>query len=125
MDIQAVAGASRTDDIDGRGEEGAAGAMPPLTEQLLWQPCDAVVRPIVSNRRIERLPELRWEASMLPFAPLVRPSRTYPNGLDVTDRPPHHPCMPVPHEGPHLCHKGVLTTASSKLHHTPPHGPSR
>lgn len=37
---------------------------------LIWHSSDVVVKPIVANRRIERLPEPRFSASELPFTPL-------------------------------------------------------
>jgi hypothetical protein len=40
-------------------------------EALMWHPSDAGVKPIVANRRIERLPEPRWEARTLGFPALT------------------------------------------------------
>jgi hypothetical protein len=40
-------------------------------QQLIWHPSDAAVKPIVANRRIERLAEPSWDATALPFAPLT------------------------------------------------------
>uniref|UniRef100_A0A7S0S6G9 Protein kinase domain-containing protein n=1 Tax=Chlamydomonas leiostraca TaxID=1034604 RepID=A0A7S0S6G9_9CHLO len=39
-------------------------------EGLIWHSSDSAVKPIVANRRIERLPEPRYEAKSLPFTPL-------------------------------------------------------
>ncbi|KAG2493011.1 hypothetical protein HYH03_008674 [Edaphochlamys debaryana] len=38
-------------------------------EDLIWHPSDTAVKPIVANRRIERLPEPRYDAASLPFKP--------------------------------------------------------
>jgi hypothetical protein len=38
---------------------------------LIWHASDTAVKPIVGNRRIERLPEPRFEARDLPFQPLT------------------------------------------------------
>jgi hypothetical protein len=38
---------------------------------LIWHPSDSAVKPIVANRRIERLAEPAWDAAALPFAPLT------------------------------------------------------
>lgn len=38
---------------------------------LIWHPTDSAVKPIVANRRIERLAEPSWDAASLPFAPLT------------------------------------------------------
>jgi hypothetical protein len=40
---------------------------------LIWHPSDLSVKPIVANRRIERLPEPRFDARALPFQPLSLP----------------------------------------------------
>jgi serine/threonine-protein kinase ULK4 len=40
----------------------------------LWHPTDSAVKPIVANRRIERLPEAKYEAKALPFEPLSLPA---------------------------------------------------
>ena len=42
----------------------------PKVEDLVWHPSDSAVKPIVANRRIERLPEPKWEPKGLPFEPL-------------------------------------------------------
>jgi serine/threonine-protein kinase ULK4 len=38
---------------------------------LMWHASDLAVKPIVANRRIERLPEPVWDAALLDFAPLT------------------------------------------------------
>lgn len=38
--------------------------------QLIWHPSDSAVKPIVANRRIERLPEVQYDGNSLPFEPL-------------------------------------------------------
>eukprot|EP00878_Enallax_costatus_P014385 GHUV01015045.1.p1 GENE.GHUV01015045.1~~GHUV01015045.1.p1 ORF type:complete len:568 (+),score=192.73 GHUV01015045.1:581-2284(+) len=38
--------------------------------QLIWHPSDSAVKPIVANRRIERLPEVQYDPKALPFEPL-------------------------------------------------------
>jgi hypothetical protein len=49
----------------------AASAGGPVTvASLIWHPSDLAVKPIVANRRIERLPEPRFDARALPFQPL-------------------------------------------------------
>jgi serine/threonine-protein kinase ULK4 len=48
-----------------------AGAVP--LADLVWHPSDTAVKPIVGNRRIERLPDPRYEARDLPFQPLGLP----------------------------------------------------
>ena len=40
---------------------------------LVWHASDLAVKPIVANRRIERLPEPRWDPRAIPFAILVHP----------------------------------------------------
>uniref|UniRef100_A0A7S3R0S0 Protein kinase domain-containing protein n=2 Tax=Dunaliella TaxID=3044 RepID=A0A7S3R0S0_DUNTE len=39
----------------------------PALESLVWHASDAAVKPIVANRRIERLPEPKFDAKALPF----------------------------------------------------------
>jgi serine/threonine-protein kinase ULK4 len=39
----------------------------------IWHPSDSAVKPIVANRRIERLPDPTWTAAALPFPPLSLP----------------------------------------------------
>jgi serine/threonine-protein kinase ULK4 len=46
---------------------GRSGSDPALS--IMWHPSDSAVKPIVANRRIERLPEVQWDASSLPFEP--------------------------------------------------------
>lgn len=50
----------------GGGEDGVC-----ELQSLMWHPSDAAVKPIVANRRIERLSEPGWDAALLPFAPLT------------------------------------------------------
>ncbi|GFR42705.1 hypothetical protein Agub_g3628 [Astrephomene gubernaculifera] len=38
-------------------------------DELIWHPSDTAVKPIVANRRIERLPEPRYDPGSLPFKP--------------------------------------------------------
>ncbi|GFH10851.1 protein kinase domain-containing protein [Haematococcus lacustris] len=63
-------------DTDGGGQQGTlpspstAGGPSPAMDALIWHASDAAVKPIVANRRIERLPEPRYEAKSLPFTPL-------------------------------------------------------
>lgn len=54
------------------GADAAAGSPMSLSKvlALVWHPSDAAVKPIVANRRIERLPEPQWDAKSLPFEPL-------------------------------------------------------
>ena len=44
----------------------------PTIEQLIWHPSDLSIKPIVGNRRIERLPEPKWDAGALPFESKAR-----------------------------------------------------
>ena len=44
----------------------------PTIEQLIWHPSDLSIKPIVGNRRIERLPDPKWDASALPFESKAR-----------------------------------------------------
>ena len=44
----------------------------PTIEQLIWHPSDLSIKPIVGNRRIERLPEPKWDAAALPFESKAR-----------------------------------------------------
>ncbi|CAG9460825.1 unnamed protein product [Pedinophyceae sp. YPF-701] len=50
----------------GAGRPGGA-----CLEDVIWHASDMVVKPIVGNRRIERVPEPRWDAAALPFRPLT------------------------------------------------------
>lgn len=51
-------------------EPGSKAAGSQGVEGLVWHSSDAAVKPIVANRRIERLPEPRFEPKGLPFTPL-------------------------------------------------------
>jgi len=51
----------------GRDAEGA-----PDLLSLLWHPSDAVARPLVGNKAIERQTRPPCDPAALPFAPLVR-----------------------------------------------------
>ena len=44
----------------------------PSLEKLIWHPSDLSIKPIVANRRIERLPEPKWDPVTLSFRALVR-----------------------------------------------------
>ena len=48
-----------------------SGTPRPTIYELIWHASDSSVKPIVANRRIERLPEPKWDAEALPFRPLV------------------------------------------------------
>ena len=48
-----------------------SGTPRPTVYELIWHASDSSVKPIVANRRIERLPEPKWDAQALPFRPLV------------------------------------------------------
>lgn len=48
-----------------------SGTPRPSIYELIWHASDSSVKPIVANRRIERLPEPKWDAQALPFRPLV------------------------------------------------------
>lgn len=48
-----------------------SGSPRPSLYDLLWHATDSSVKPIVANRRIERLPEPKWDARALPFKALV------------------------------------------------------
>ncbi len=54
--------------IDSGGQVDGAGTS--TMDALIWHASDSAVKPIVANRRIERLPELKWDAKALPFAPM-------------------------------------------------------
>ena len=47
----------------------AADEQPSSVEDLVWHTTDSAVKPIVGNRRIERVPEPRWEAGHFPSTP--------------------------------------------------------
>ena len=40
-----------------------------LLEDVIWHPSDSVVKPIVGNRRVERVLDPKWEPASLPFRP--------------------------------------------------------
>lgn len=42
-------------------------------ETLIWHASDSAVKPIVANRRIERLPEPKYDPKSLPFTPMLLP----------------------------------------------------
>lgn len=48
-----------------------SGTPRPTIYELIWHASDSSVKPIVANRRIERLPEPKWDAEALPFSPLT------------------------------------------------------
>ncbi|KAL3147840.1 hypothetical protein ABBQ32_002563 [Trebouxia sp. C0010 RCD-2024] len=48
-----------------------SGTPRPSIYELIWHASDSSVKPIVANRRIERLPEPKWDAQALPFRPLA------------------------------------------------------
>ncbi len=54
---------------DGSGRDGEGA---PDLLSLLWHPSDAVARPLVGNRAIERQTRPPCDPAALPFAPLVR-----------------------------------------------------
>ena len=45
----------------------------PTLAMLIWHTSDLSIKPIVANRRIERLPEPKWDPAALAFQALVRP----------------------------------------------------
>ena len=53
-----------------------SGLAGPSAASLIWHATDSSVKPIVSNRRIERLPEPQWDPRLLPFKPLVSGAAT-------------------------------------------------
>eukprot|EP00879_Flechtneria_rotunda_P020298 GHRR01021346.1.p1 GENE.GHRR01021346.1~~GHRR01021346.1.p1 ORF type:complete len:660 (+),score=250.95 GHRR01021346.1:421-2400(+) len=53
------------------GSAAAAADITAAVQRLIWQPSDSAVKPIVANRRIERLPEVLWDPKSLPFEPLT------------------------------------------------------
>eukprot|EP00884_Botryococcus_braunii_P012001 jgi/Botrbrau1/20801/Bobra.0156s0030.1 len=69
--LEVVAGPPPDPPTAGGEAQPSGQAIRPITEDLIWHTSDAAVKPIVANRRIERLPELRWDSSKLPFAPLT------------------------------------------------------
>ena len=57
---------------EGSAEQPSTSGSPrPSVYDLIWHATDASVKPIVANRRIERLPEPKWDARALPFKALV------------------------------------------------------
>lgn len=57
---------------EGPAEQPSTSGTPrPSVYELIWHVSDSSVKPIVANRRIERLPEPKWDAQALPFKPLV------------------------------------------------------
>jgi serine/threonine-protein kinase ULK4 len=57
--------------VSTQGEEVDAADSDADLQSLMWHPSDSAVKPIVANRRIERLAEPSWDAASLPFAPLT------------------------------------------------------
>jgi len=66
----------------------------PTIEQLIWHPSDATIKPIVGNRRIERLPEPKWDAAALPFESKARSAHFHTRALlrDACPAQPAHDC---------------------------------
>ncbi|KAL0019961.1 hypothetical protein WJX79_009290 [Trebouxia sp. C0005] len=57
---------------EGPAEQPSTSGTPrPSVYELIWHVSDSSVKPIVANRRIERLPEPKWDAQALPFKPLA------------------------------------------------------
>lgn len=52
--------------VPSTGNSTAADAQVAAVDKLVFCEADMIVRPLVGNRKIERVPETRWEASMLP-----------------------------------------------------------
>jgi len=46
-------------------------AVPAPLLAMMWHPSDSAVKPIVANRRIEAVPEPRWDSAALPFRALT------------------------------------------------------
>lgn len=57
-------------------------------EALIWHASDSAVKPIVANRRIERLPDPRYDPKGLPFTPL-----SLQVGGQACEPPQWVPCM--------------------------------
>ena len=57
--------------VDGAYSTGDAGAGGGALDSLIWHPSDTAVKPIVANRRIERLPEPRYDPKALPFTAMA------------------------------------------------------
>jgi hypothetical protein len=66
----ASAGQQQAASNQGRRSSAATDSQADLLS-LIWHPSDSAVKPIVANRRIERLAEPAWDAASLPFAPLT------------------------------------------------------
>lgn len=56
---------------DNTEQPSTSGSPRPSVYDLIWHATDSSVKPIVANRRIERLPEPKWDARALPFKALV------------------------------------------------------
>jgi len=71
-----AAGAGADSEAQGLGVRGAAESLGATAghgvalEDVVWHASDMIVKPIVGNRRIERVPEPKWDAGSLPFKPL-------------------------------------------------------
>ncbi len=66
---------------EGPAEQPSTSGTPrPSVYELIWHASDSSVKPIVANRRIERLPEPKWDAQALPFKPLVGPCQLLQTG---------------------------------------------
>ena len=61
-------------------QSSTSGTPGPSVYELIWHASDSSVKPIVANRRIERLPEPKWDAEALPFKPLVGPCQLLHTG---------------------------------------------
>ena len=61
-------------------QSSTSGTPSPSVYELIWHASDSSVKPIVANRRIERLPEPKWDAQALPFKPLVGPCQLVHTG---------------------------------------------
>ena len=61
-------------------QSSTSGTPGPSVYELIWHASDSSVKPIVANRRIERLPEPKWDAQALPFKPLVGPCQLLHTG---------------------------------------------
>ena len=61
-------------------QSSTSGTPRPSVYELIWHASDSSVKPIVANRRIERLPEPKWDAEALPFKPLVGPCQLLHTG---------------------------------------------
>ncbi|PNH11471.1 Serine/threonine-protein kinase ULK4 [Tetrabaena socialis] len=77
------ASASVSMDDDLLVETGPLVTDPASMEELIWHTSDTAVKPIVANRRIERLPEPRYDAASLPFKPWSLPEMLGANQADL------------------------------------------